>query len=52
MAIVVTKGGGSRYLVLAAVTITGIRGGNYYWYLRREILLVFAAVIITGISER
>ena len=42
-AVVVTKGGGTGYLVLAAeillilaaVNITGISGGKYYWYLRR-----------------
>ena len=43
-AVVVTKGGGSSYLVLAAGNITGISGRKYYWYL--------AAVIITGISGR
>ena len=32
MAVVVTKGGGSGYLVLTAGTITGISGGKYYWY--------------------
>ena len=31
-AVVVTKGGGSGYLVLAAGNITGISGGNHYWY--------------------
>ncbi len=33
---------------ISAVIITGMVGGNYYWYFRREILLVFSAVIITG----
>ena len=51
-AVVVTKGGGSVYLVLAAVIMNGISGGKYYWYERAEILLVLAAVIITGISGR
>ena len=37
-AVVVTKGSGNGYLVLAAEIITGIGGGNYYWYWRREIL--------------
>ena len=41
-AVVVTKGSGSGYLVLTAVIINGISGG--------EILLVLAAAIITGIS--
>ena len=39
-AVVVTEGGGSGYMVLAAGTITGISGANitgisggkYYWY--------------------
>ena len=31
-AVVVTKGGGSGYLVVAAGIITGISGGKYYWY--------------------
>ena len=31
-AVVVTKGGGSGYLVLAAGNVTGISGGKCYWY--------------------
>ena len=31
-AVVVTKASGSGYLVLAAVIIIGIGGGNYYLY--------------------
>ena len=36
-------------LVFSAGDITGIFGGNYYWYFRRELFLVWSAVIITGI---
>ena len=49
---VVTKGGGSGYPVLAAGNITGMSGGNCYWYQGAEILLVFAAIINIGISEQ
>ena len=30
------------------ITYTGIFGGKYYWYFRREILLVFPAGNSTG----
>ena len=39
-----------KYTVISAENITGIVGGSYYWYRRREILLVWSTVIITGIS--
>ena len=42
MAVVVTKGG---------QWISGISGGTSYWYQRPEVLLVLAAVIITGIGD-
>ena len=35
-------------MVLSAGKITGIFGGHYYWYGRRQLLLVRSAVIITG----
>ena len=35
-------------LVCSAGNITGISGGNCHWYFRREILLVWSAVIIPG----
>ena len=37
-------------VVFSAGNITGIFGCNYYWYGRREIILVWSAAIITGIS--
>ena len=42
MAVVVTKGGVSGYLVLAAGIHTGINGRKYYWYCWREISLALA----------